>query len=102
MTPEGVGETSPLSKADILRTLPDDDEADAHQEEGKLPVVPTRGRSSLVSRDVTPAVAPSRAASIPSVAPGSALGASAPAPQAPRLSGFKLTKRRVDYAAVDQ
>ena len=26
VTPEGMGETSPLSKADILRTLPDDNE----------------------------------------------------------------------------
>ena len=25
-TPEGMGETSPLRKADILRTLPDDDD----------------------------------------------------------------------------
>ena len=42
-------ETSPLSKADILCTLPDDDEAGARQEKGEPPVVPTRGRSALVS-----------------------------------------------------
>ena len=67
-TPEGMGETSPLRKADILRTLPDDDdEVDVPLERGELrtaggssrskvspwrrsPVeVPTRGRSALVS-----------------------------------------------------
>ena len=32
-TPEEIGETSPLSKANILRALPDDAEADACQEE---------------------------------------------------------------------
>ena len=42
VTPEGMGETSPLSKADILRTLPDDDEADARPEKGEPPVIPTR------------------------------------------------------------
>nr|XP_045090175.1 actin cytoskeleton-regulatory complex protein PAN1-like [Aegilops tauschii subsp. strangulata] len=57
-TPEGMGGTSPLSKADILYTLPDDDEADAPQEKG--------------------------------------------GPPAGRLSGFRLSKRRVDYTAVDQ
>ena len=49
VTPEGMGETAPLSKDDILRALPDDAEADACQEKGELPVIPTRGRSSLVS-----------------------------------------------------
>ena len=34
-TPEEVGETSPLSKAEILRALPDDAEAEARQEEGE-------------------------------------------------------------------
>nr|XP_040243767.1 nascent polypeptide-associated complex subunit alpha, muscle-specific form-like [Aegilops tauschii subsp. strangulata] len=94
VTPEGTGETSPLSKADILRTLPNDAEADARQEKEKLPVIPTRGRSSLVSRDDTPALAPSGAASGPSIVMFSAPGACAPAPQASKLSGFKLTKRR--------
>nr|XP_020191660.1 MAP7 domain-containing protein 1-like [Aegilops tauschii subsp. strangulata] len=61
-----------------------------------------RGRSSLVSRDATPTLTPPGAASGPSAGPSSASGAGAPAPQASRLSGFKLTKRRVDYAAVDQ
>ena len=37
MTPEGMGETSPLCKADILRTLPDDDdEADVPLEREEL------------------------------------------------------------------
>nr|XP_020200821.1 uncharacterized protein KIAA1522-like [Aegilops tauschii subsp. strangulata] len=70
--------------------------------EGEPPVVPTRGRSALVSRDAAPALTPPGAASGPSAAPSSAPGARAPAPQALRLSGFKLSKRRVDYATVDQ
>ena len=49
MTPEGTGETSPLRKADILRTLPDDDEADATQEKEDPPVIRMRGRSVLIS-----------------------------------------------------
>nr|XP_020197002.1 actin cytoskeleton-regulatory complex protein PAN1-like [Aegilops tauschii subsp. strangulata] len=102
VTPEGMGETSPLSKADILRAFPDDDEADARQEEGELPIIPTRGRSSLVSRGVTPVSTPSEAASGPSAAPFSPPGVCAPTPQASKLSGFKLTKRRVDYTAVGQ
>nr|XP_020191697.1 MAP7 domain-containing protein 1-like [Aegilops tauschii subsp. strangulata] len=97
-----MGETSPLSKADILRAFPDDDEADARQEDGELPAIPTRGRSSLVSRDATSILAPNGAASGSSAAPVSAPRAGAPVPQASRLSGFKLTKRRVDYTAVHQ
>ena len=119
-TPEGMGETSPLSKADILRTLPDDDdEAEVLPEREEPPVaggssrpnsspqrrppakVPTRGRSALISRDGAPAPTPPGAASGPSTAPSSAPGARAPAPQAARLSGFKVKKRR-DYTAVDQ
>ena len=119
-THEGAGETSPLRKADILRTLPDDDdEADVPPEREEPPVaggssrpkaspqrrppaeVPTRGRSALISRDDAPAPTPPGAASGPSAAPSSAPGARAPAPQAARLSGFKLKKRR-DYTAVDQ
>ena len=72
-TLEEVGETSPLSKAEILRALPDDAEADVHQREREHPHIPTRGRSSLVPRD---------AASVP------------------MLSGFRLPKRK--YVAVDQ
>ena len=34
---EGTGETSPRRRVKILRTLPDDDEADATQEEGDPP-----------------------------------------------------------------
>nr|XP_020162043.1 predicted GPI-anchored protein 58 [Aegilops tauschii subsp. strangulata] len=60
-----------------------------------------RGRSALISRDAAPAPMPPGAASGPSAAPPSAPGAHAPAPQASRLSSFKLTKRR-DYVAVDQ
>ena len=72
-TLEEVGETSPLSKAEILRALPDDAEADTCQEEREQPLIPTRGRSSLVPRD---------------------------AASAPMLSGFRLPKRK--YVAVDQ
>nr|XP_020186038.1 translation initiation factor IF-2-like [Aegilops tauschii subsp. strangulata] len=119
-TRKGAGETSPLRKADILRTLPDDDDkADVPLERGEPPVagesmrskvsprrrspakVPTRGRSGLISRDGAPALTLPGAASGPSPAPSSAPGVRAPAPQAVRLSGFKLRKRR-DYAAVDQ
>ena len=100
--PEGTGENSPLSKADILRALPDDAEVDARQEERELPLIQTRGRSSLVSRDAASDLVRPRAGSGPSAAPSSAPGARVPTPQAPTLSGFRLTKRRVDYVAVDQ
>ena len=72
-TLEEVGETPPLSKAEILRTLPDDAEANARQREREQPPILTRGRSSLVPRD---------AASVP------------------MLLGFRLPKRK--YVAVDQ
>nr|XP_020175120.1 vegetative cell wall protein gp1-like [Aegilops tauschii subsp. strangulata] len=96
-----MGETSHLCKADLLRTIPDDDGADGLQR-GETPVIPMRGGSVLVSRDDAPALTSPGAASGPSAAPPSAPGARAPAPQAGRLSGFKLSKRRVDYTAVDQ
>nr|XP_020189660.1 microtubule-associated protein 4-like [Aegilops tauschii subsp. strangulata] len=102
MTPEGMGETSPLSKADIHRTLPDDDGADVLQEKEEPPAVPTRGRSALISRDAASAPTPPGAASGPSVVPSSAPRVRAPAPQAGRISVFKLSKRRVDYTMVDQ
>nr|XP_020170404.1 translation initiation factor IF-2-like [Aegilops tauschii subsp. strangulata] len=113
-------ETSPLRKADIVLTLPDDDDAaDVPPEREGPPVaggssrpkaspqrrplaeVPTWGRSVLISQDVAPAPTPPGAASGPSAAPSSAPGARAPVPQAARLLGFKLKKRR-DYTAVDQ
>ena len=50
-TPEGIGETSPLRKADILRTLPDDDdEADVPPERGELPVAGGSTRSKVSPR----------------------------------------------------
>ena len=64
-------------------------------------MVPTKGRLVLLSRDDAPAPTPPRAAFGPSAAPASAFGARASAPQAARLSGFKLKKQR-DYATVDQ
>nr|XP_040246032.1 uncharacterized protein LOC109746662 [Aegilops tauschii subsp. strangulata] len=95
-----MGKTSALRKADILRALPDDAETDARQEEGELPVIPTKGRSSLVSRDAAPALTPPGVASGPSAAPSSAPGAHVPTPQAPKLSGFRLPKRKADYVAA--
>nr|XP_040255762.1 nucleolar and coiled-body phosphoprotein 1-like [Aegilops tauschii subsp. strangulata] len=101
-TPEGMGETSPVRKADLLRTMPDDDDEADDLQRGEPPVIPTRGRSALISRDATSAPTPSGAASSLSVAPSCAPRARAPAPQAGKLSSFKLTKRRVDYTMVDQ
>nr|XP_040249647.2 actin cytoskeleton-regulatory complex protein PAN1-like [Aegilops tauschii subsp. strangulata] len=100
-TPEGMGETSPLRKADILRTQPDNDETDDLRR-GEPPVIPMKGRSALVSRGAAPALMPPGAAFGLYAAPSSAPGVRAPAPHVGRLSGFKLSKRRVDYAAVDQ
>ena len=100
-TPKGTGETSPLSKADILCTLPDDEEANARQEKGEPPVIPTRDRLVLISRDATSALVPPGVASGPAAAPAPASGAGAPAPRVAKLSDFKLPKRR-DYAAADQ
>ena len=68
VTPDWMGETSPLRKADILRLLPDDDdEADVLLEREELPVVPTKGRSALLSRDDAPASTPPGVASCPSL-----------------------------------
>ena len=94
-TLEEVGETSPLSKAEIIRALPDDAEADARQEEREQPLIPTRGGSSLVPRDAAPVSTPPEAGSGPSTA-----GARVPTPQVPTLSGFKLPKRK--YVEVDR
>ena len=102
MTLEGTGETSPPRRADILRTLPDDDEADATPEEEDPPVVPKKGMLALISREVGSARMPPGAASSPSAPPSPAPGALADAPRATRLSGFKLSKRRVNYSVVDQ
>ena len=51
-TLEEVGETSPLSKAEILRALPDDAEVDTRQEVREQPLIPTReiGRASCRER----------------------------------------------------
>ena len=79
-TLEEVGETSPLSKAEILRALPDDAEADACQEEREQPLITTRGKSSLVPRDVASIPTP------PGAGSGSAsAGARVPTPQVPML-----------------
>ena len=69
VTPKGTGETSPLSKADILHAFPDDNEANISQEKEELPVLPTRGRSVLVLRDSVAAPVPAGAASGSTAAP---------------------------------
>ena len=99
-TPEEMGETSPLSKADILRALPDDAEIDARQEEREQPLIPTRGRSSLVPLDAASVPSPFGAGSGSASAPPAAAGTRTPTPQVPMLSGFKLPKQK--YVAVDQ
>ena len=101
-TLEEVGETSPLSKAEILRALPDDAEADARQEEREQPLIPTKGRSSLVPRDAASAPTPPGAGSGPAAAPPTTAEARTPTPQVPTLSGFKLPKQNVEYFAVDR
>ena len=99
-TPKEVGETSPLSKAEILRALPDDAEADAFQGDREQPLIPTKGRSSLVARGAASTPTPPGAGSDSASAPPGAAGARTLAPQVPMLSGFKLPKRK--YVAVDQ
>ena len=92
---EEVDSEKTLEEAEILYALPDDAEADARQEEREQPLIPTRGRSSLVPRDAAPVSAPPETGSGPSAA-----GARVPTPQVPTLSGFKLPKRK--YVAVDR
>ena len=99
-TPKEVGETSPPSKAEIPHALPDDAEADAYQGGKEQPLVPTKGRSSLVDRGAASNPTPPGAGSGSASAPHGATGARMPAPQVPKLSGFKLPKRK--YVAVDQ
>ena len=91
-TPKEVGETSPLSKAEILRVLPDDAEADAYQWERDQPLISTKGRSSLVVRGAASAPTPPEAGSGSASAPPVATGARMLAPQVPVLSGLKLHK----------
>ena len=74
-TLEEVGETSPLSKAEILRTLPDEAEADACQGEREQPLIPTKGRSSLVVRGAASAPTPPKAGSGSASAPPVTAGA---------------------------
>ena len=101
-TAEGTGETSPRRRVSILRTLSDDDEADAKREEEDPPMIPKKDGSGLISRGAASAQAPPEAASSPSGAPSSAPGPLEAAPRTKRLSGFKLGKRSVAYAAIDQ
>ena len=101
-TPEEVGETSPLSKAKTLRALPDDAEADAYQGEREQPLIPTKGRSSVVVRGAASTPTPPEDGSGSASTPPVAAGARTPAPQVPMLSGLKLPKRKVEYFAVDR
>ena len=101
-TPEEVGETSPMNKAEILRALPDDAEADAYQGEREQPLIPTKGRSSLVDRGAASTLTPPGAGSGSASPPPAAARTRTPAPQVPMLSGFKLPKRSVEYIVVDR
>ena len=101
-TLEGTGETSPPCRASILRTLPDDDKADASRGEEDPPMIQKMDRSALISREAASTQVPSGVASSPSVMPSSTPGPLATAPRATRLSGFKLEKRAVNYGTIDQ
>ena len=87
-TTEGTGETSPWCRASILRTLPDDDEADATREEEDPPTIPKKDRSMLISRGAAPSQAPPEAASSPSDAPSPAPGPLEATPRTMKLSGI--------------
>ena len=101
-TSKEVGETSTPSKAEILRALPNDAEADAYQGEREQPLIPTKGRSSLVVRGAASTPAPPGAGSGSASAPPGAAGDRTPAPQVPMPSGLKLHKRKVEYLAVNR
>ena len=90
-----------MSKAEIVCTLPDDAEADAYHGEREQPLIPMKGRSSLVARGAAPVLAPLEAGFGSISTPPGAAGARTRAPQVPKLSGFKLPKRSVEYIAVD-
>ena len=101
-TTEETGETSPRHRASILHTLPDNDEVDTMREEEDPPVILKKDRSALISHGATPARTPPEAGSSPSGVPSSAPGPLEAAPRTKRLTGFKLGKRSVAYAAIDQ
>lgn len=74
-TPEEVEETSLPSKAEILRALPDDAKAGAYQGGKERPLVPMKGRSSLVDRGAASTPTPPGAGSGSASAPHGATGA---------------------------
>ena len=82
--------------------MPGDDEADARPGGEDPPVIPKKDRSVLISQGATPVQAPPEAASSLSGAASSAPRPLEAAPRTKRLSGFKLGKRSVAYAAIDQ
>nr|XP_020164754.1 ralBP1-associated Eps domain-containing protein 1-like [Aegilops tauschii subsp. strangulata] len=118
-TLEGEGETSPLA-ADLLHSLPDDNEAGDHPvRESQTPAgvttrsrgtppkkpstgVPTKSRSALVSRGGATALTSTGAAAGPATAASSTPGTRKSAPQDERPPGSALLKRPWDYAAMDQ
>nr|XP_020193175.1 MAP7 domain-containing protein 1-like [Aegilops tauschii subsp. strangulata] len=99
--PVAQGATAPVEVASILRTLLDDEEADATREEEDPPAIP-KDRSALISRGAASAQVPPEAASSASVAPSSAPEHLEATPRTKRLSGFKLGKTSVTHAAIDQ
>ena len=92
----------PRHRASILRTLPDDDEADAMREEEDPPVILKKDRLGLISRGANPAHALPEASFSPSGAPSSASGPLEATPRTKRLTSFKLGKRPVANATIDQ
>ena len=100
-----MGENSPLSKAEILRALPDDAETDARQEEKEQPLIPTRGRSSLAARDaasvpVPPGLAPALPSQrLPPPEPAASLAGTAGGSR--RRRGFYFRTRGL-FFCIDQ
>nr|XP_020165581.1 brain acid soluble protein 1-like [Aegilops tauschii subsp. strangulata] len=118
-TLEGEGDNSPLAE-DLLRTLPDDDDAGDHPaRESQAPAgvttssrgtppknpsgrVPRKSRSALVSRGGTLVLTSTGAAAGPAAAASSAPGTRVTVPQAARPPDSVLLKGPQEYVAVDQ
>nr|XP_040245440.1 uncharacterized protein LOC120964670 [Aegilops tauschii subsp. strangulata] len=92
-TPEGMGETLPLRKANMLRTLPDDDDEADILHRGEPPVIRTRGRPMPAANKrreeavVLPGANLPAAATSPSVEKGSISAHTSPARSSSRGPG---------------